>query len=138
VYVAFLANSSAIYYGPEYGLQRGQYRLGACDRSDTRVYLRDVDQFRGQPRLWVITKGATAFAPADNSTDRYLSTIGVRRDVLISRSGVMEPSTISLYDLSDADRLRRASPASFPVAPMLKYPKPGCRDFGADPLTVVR
>src|SRR6185503_5023913 len=30
VYVAFLANSSAIFYGPRYGLGRNDYDLGAC------------------------------------------------------------------------------------------------------------
>jgi len=138
VYVAFLANSSAIYYGPRYGLAAGEYDVGTCERNDTRVYLRDLDRFRGRPRVWIITKGAIAFTPALESMRRYLSVIGVRRSLVVSPSPVTEPSTIELYDLSDAARLAAASAETFPVSKMLDYPKPGCRDFGTDPREILR
>jgi len=131
--VSFLANSSAIYYGPRYGLGPGQYALGVCERNDTRVYVRDLDRFRGHSRLWVLSKNGPATRVAGDAIHRYLSTIGVLRDSKVVPSGVTDPLTLELYDLSDPARLRAASAGTFAVAPMPEYPKPGCRDWSGDP-----
>ena len=132
VYVSFLANSSAIYYGPRYGLQRGDFVVGACDRNDTRAYLRDVDRFRGRPRVWLLSKNGPATRVSRAATKQYLDTIGVRRSSLTVPSGVSDSLTLELYDLSVPSRLRTASAETFPVAPMPDYPKPGCRDWSGD------
>jgi len=132
VYVMFLGNSSAIYYGPRYGLQRDEYHLGACDRDDTRTYLRDLDRFRGRPRLWMLFRSAPAHRVPREAMREYLAAIGIRRDSLFVPSSVSEPILIELYDLSDGNRLNAASAETFPVAKMLPYPKPGCRDWGGD------
>lgn len=137
VHVTFLAFNSAIFYGPRYGLRPGDYRLGACDRNDTRAYLRDVDRYRGRPRVWVITKDSPAYRPAHDAVRRYLSTIGVHRDSLVQHQVVSDPSRLDLYDLSDPARLRAASAETFPVQPMLAYPKPGCRDWRGSPRAVL-
>jgi hypothetical protein len=132
VYMSFLANSSAIYYGPRYGLHPGQYHLGACDRTDTRAYLRDFDRFRGHSRVWVLAKNGPAVRVPHEAIHRYLNTIGVLRDSRIVHSGVTDPVTLELYDLSDPARLRAASAETIAVAPMPEYPKPGCRDWSGD------
>src|SRR6185295_1410516 len=80
VYVSFLANSSAIYYGPRYGLRPGEYSLGVCERDDTRAYVRDLDRFRGRSRVWVVSRNGPAMAVAREAIHRYLNTIGVLRD----------------------------------------------------------
>ncbi|HEX8407946.1 MAG TPA: hypothetical protein VF883_03720 [Thermoanaerobaculia bacterium] len=132
VYVSFLANSSAIYYGPRFGLQRADYHLGACDRNDTRAFLRDLDRFRGRPRVWLLTKPSPGLRIPRETMRRYLATIGTLRDELKVRSAVGDPLSLELYDLSDPARLRTASAATFPAPEMLKYPKPGCRDWSGD------
>jgi hypothetical protein len=134
IYVSFLANSSAIYYGPRYSLRRGDYWLGACDRNDTRVFIRDLDRFRGRSRVWVISRNGIVMATPRDAISRYLNTIGVLRDSLVVRSGVADPQTLELYDLSDPVRLRSATAETLPVATMPKYPKPGCRDWSGDAL----
>ena len=132
VYVTFLANSSAIYYGPRYGLGRGEYHVGACDRNDTRAYLRDLDRFRGRSRVWILAKHGVATRFAGAAINRYLGTIGIRRSSLVVPSGVSDPLTLDLYDLSDPLRLGAASAETFEVTPMPVYPKPGCRDWSGD------
>ena len=136
VYVSFLANSSAIYYGPRYGLRRSEYSLGACDRNDTRAYVRDCDRFRGSRRLWVLFKNVMQMRNPHEAMQRYLGTIGFLRDSRVFHSGVADPLTLELYDLSDPARLRTASAETIPVAPMPAYPKPGCRDWSGDPRLV--
>lgn len=132
VYVMFLGNSSAIYYGPRYGLARNEYHLGICDRDDTRAYLRDVDRFRGRQRLWMFYRSGPAYRVPREAMRQYLDTIGVEHDSLSVASQVSEPMFLVLYDLSDPARLRAASAETFPVPEMPAYPKPGCRDWSGD------
>lgn len=138
VYVSILANGSAIYYGPRYGLGRGEYHAGACDRDDTRVFLRDLDRFRGRDRVWLLIRSSPALRVPTEAMRRYLGTIGTRRDLRVSRSAISEPLELELYDLSDPVRLRAASAETFPVAEMPRAPKPGCRDWSGDARTLSR
>jgi hypothetical protein len=132
VYVSFLANSSAIYYGPRYGLARPDFQLSVCDQNDVRRYLRDLDQFRGRPRVWFVAKHVPPFRAPLEASRRYLSTIGVRRDSLSVPSAVHDALTLELYDLSDARRLRTADAETFAVTAMTTNPKPGCRDWSGE------
>lgn len=138
VYVSFLANSSAIYYGPRYGLRPGEYHLGACDRNDTRAYVRDFDRFRGRSRVWVLSRNGPVMLVPREAIHRYLNTIGILRDSRVVRSGVTDPLTLELYDLSDPARLSAASAETVAVAPMPVYPTPGCRDWTGDPHLIAR
>ncbi len=133
VYISFMATSSAIFYGPQFGLQRNDYRLGACDRNDMRLFLRDLDAFRGRPRVWILTRGTPAMRVTREASGRYLQAIGVRRDAMVVPSDVAaEPVTLELWDLSDPSRLRLASAETFPVPPMPAFPRPSCRDWSGD------
>lgn len=132
VHVGFLANSSAIYYGPRFGLARGDFSVGACDRHDPRAYLRDVDQFRGRKRVWILAKNGVVNRVPYATMHRYLQTIGVRVTSVQARSGVIDSISLDLYDLSDPGRLRSASAETFPAPPLPKYPAPGCRDWSGD------
>ena len=132
VHVAFLANSSAIYYGPRFGLRRDEYTLGACDPRDTRAYLRDVDRHRGRRRVWILAKNGPVNRVPHKAIRDYLQTIGVLRSSTLVPSGVADSVTLDLYDLSDPQRLRAASSATFPVKPLPAYPIPGCRDWGGE------
>ncbi|HEV8198245.1 MAG TPA: hypothetical protein VGP87_16495, partial [Gemmatimonadales bacterium] len=99
------------------------------DPTDTRAYLRDLDRYRGVPRLWVISAMHRAFRSVRPAVRGYLGTIGVLRDSLTLpslRNGVV---SIDLFDLSDTTRLGSARAETFPVTPMATDPKPGCRPW---------
>lgn len=129
IYVAPLSRISTLFYGPRYGLQPTDWITSVCDRSDTRAYIRDVDRFRGVRRLWIITTGVRPFRVARTSVQKYLSTIGVKRDSLTLRSITIGNVAIEMYDLSDPTRLRAADAETFAVPPMPTDPRPGCRDW---------
>jgi len=116
-------------YGPEYGLSPGSYFVGGCWRDDLRAYLRDVDRYRGAPRVWLITSGVPEFNEAGQNIRSYLGTIGViQGSKSVPSTKLFAPVSADLYDLSDTARLASASASSFP----LKAPgtfRPICLDF---------
>jgi len=128
VYVFPLSRIGMLFYGPRYGLQPTEWTTAACDRNDTRAYLRDVDRYRGTARLWVLTSFVPPFRSARSAVRRYLTTVGVKRDSLSLRS-IRGEATLELFDLSDATRLQAATAERFPVDPMPTDPRPGCRPF---------
>ena len=67
-------------YGSEYGLAPGDYQVGTCSRDDRRVFLRDVDRYRGRARVWLLDGSVPALTAARKSVEGYLSTIGVRKE----------------------------------------------------------
>jgi dolichyl-phosphate-mannose-protein mannosyltransferase len=129
VHIFPLSRIGALYYGERYGLRLGDWKTAVCDRNETRAFVRDVDQYRGVRRLWLVSGGSRPYRSARAAVRDYLATIGVRRDSLflpsLSRDGVW----LDLYDLSDTVRLGSADAETFPVAPMSKDPRPGCRPF---------
>lgn len=129
VYVFPLTRMSVLFYGPRYGLQPGDWVTAGCDRNETRAYIRDVDRFRGAPRVWVVSAGFRAFRVARASVQSYLATIGIKRDSLNYRSFMADGAGIEMYDLSDPVRLRAADAETFPLKPMPADPRPGCRDW---------
>ena len=123
-------------------MNAGDYHRGACNRDDTRAYLRDLDRYRGRERVWMLTKGGPVYRVPHEAMRRYLDAIAVRRDFVYVPSAVgqgpADGLTVALYDFSDPVRLRSASSETFPVKPMPAYPKPGCREWGYDPRSVLR
>jgi hypothetical protein len=119
VYVYYGAGHALRFYGPRYGFRDGDYVLGGCHRGDTRVYLEDVDRFRGRPRLWVVFSHAQPWLGEREALLAYLDRLGTRRLALLALPhGRMFslPAEAFLYDLSGAGRLGLAA-AGFPVAP---------------------
>jgi hypothetical protein len=139
VYVFPLSTVGVRFYGPRFGLRRSDWIGSICDRNETRPYLKDVDRFRGTPRLWIITGGSRSFRVARATVLQYLGTIGKRTDILSLPSATYGPITIELYDLSDPTRLTHADAETFPAphmatspfpAPhMATGPRPGCREW---------
>ena len=129
IHVFPLSRIGVLFYGEQYGLKPSEWTTAICDRSDTRAYVRDVDRYRGTPRVWVLSAGVGPFRSARPAVRGYLSTIGVKRDSLVRRSLTMNEISLELYDLSDSTRLRAATADSFPVAPMPTAPRPGCRPW---------
>ena len=129
VHIFPLSRIGTLYYGERYGLKLGEWRTSVCDRNDTRAFVRDVDQYRGVRRLWLVSGGSRPYRSARPAVRDYLATIGVRRDSMVFPSLTREGIWLDLYDLSDTVRLRSADAESFPVAPMPKDPRPGCRPW---------
>jgi hypothetical protein len=125
VYVYINARHAVGYYGPHYGLPPQAVTIGGCPR-DRRGLLRDLDQFRGRPRLWVIVSHAIGPIPERDTMLGYLDAIGVQRDsIVIPVSG----SSAYLYDLSDTGRLRGSSAATHVLPPRLE----GVREYSCTP-----
>ena len=129
VYVFPLPSVGVRFYGPRFGLQRSDWIESVCDRNETRPYLKDVDRFRGAPRLWILAGGSRPFRFARAAVLQYLGTIGKRTDMLSLPSSTYGSITIELYDLSDATRLSHADAETFPAPHMATDPRPGCREW---------
>jgi hypothetical protein len=118
-----------LFYGPQYGLRFSDWTTAACSRNETRPYIRDIDQYRGERRVWLLTSGSRAFRSARSAVRGYLTAIGTKRDSLVLGSLTYGTVTLELFDLSDPSRLRAADAETFAVEPMPTNPRPGCRPF---------
>jgi predicted branched-subunit amino acid permease len=128
VHVFPLSRIGVLYYGPRYGLNRSDWTTAVCDRNDTRTFVRDVDRYRGTPRLWVLVSASRPYRSARTAVQSYLTTIGVKRDSVVFRS-IDGTGSLTLFDLSDPSRLRSTNADAFPVPPMPTDPRPGCRPW---------
>jgi len=132
VYVFANAFEGVDHYGPRYGLPSGSYVLGTCDERETRPFVEQVDRFRGTPRLWVIGSSLPDFQNARDAIDRYLGTIGIRRDVYAVPSPLVPQfgaASAELFDLSDTTRLRATTVATFQPPPNTTGRFPACFDW---------
>ena len=117
-YVYYAAGQAFMYYAPRFGLTGQNVVMGRCSMTDARVYLRDLDRFRGQPRVWIIATHARLGGVEVRTMTDYLDAIGRRLDMVEVRATANFPSTAAwayLYDLSDAGRLRAWSSDTYPV-----------------------
>ncbi|HEY7142308.1 MAG TPA: hypothetical protein VIE44_19615 [Methylomirabilota bacterium] len=118
-YVYYGGEKAFIYYARRLGLAPAEYVLGQCAREAPRAYLRELDAFRGAPRVWLVVTHAV---PEETTAIRgYLDRIGVRR---ASFEAGHAPGTrrsdrarVDLYDLSDAARLAAVTADTFPMPP---------------------
>ena len=126
IYVDYAASQAFLYYAPRLGLRPDDYAIGRCSLSDRRDYLRQVDRFRGQRRVWII--GTHLSAVERTLTVGYLERIG-RRGVSIFEEPAGAPLRYAayarLYDLSDPRRLAQSSAEThrfqeLPLAPEVK------------------
>jgi hypothetical protein len=107
-----------MYYARQFGLTRADFVLGRCSVTDPRVYLRDLDRFRGRPRVWIVATHARLGATELLTMIGYLDSIGRRLDSMEVRATSDLPSNGAyafLYDLSDEKRLRASSADVYPV-----------------------
>jgi hypothetical protein len=129
VYVNPNAYEAVDHYGPRYGLPPGSYVVGVCDARDLRAYLRDVDRFRGVPRVWVIGSSVPRYRVPRVAISRYLGTIGARRDSTgVASFPPLDPVSAELFDLSDATRLEAATASTFQAGAIPDTLPPVCRD----------
>lgn len=129
IYAMQLEEVGMRFYSQRFGLQPNERVTGACDHDDARTFLRDLDRFRGAPRVWVLAGSGRGLRPVRAAALQYLGTIGTRRDAKAFRSMLYGSMTIELYDLSDPVRLASANADHFPVPHMPRDPKLSCRDW---------
>jgi hypothetical protein len=116
-YVYYGGEKAFVYYARRYGFAPGDYVLGGCARDEPRAYLRELDAFRGAPRLWlVVTHGVPEEVAAIRG---YLDRIGTRRATVGDDSGPVERRSdrawADLYDLGDPERLAATTADTFPT-----------------------
>jgi hypothetical protein len=118
-YVYYGGEKAFLYYARRFGFASGDYVLGRCAREDPRVYLRELDAFRGRPRVWLVVTHAV---PEETTAIRsYLDRIGARGTSFESGNAPgtrrSDRARVDLYDLSNARRLAAASADTFPMPP---------------------
>lgn len=118
-YVYYGGEKAFLYYARRYGFAPDDYVLGRCARDEPRAYLRELDAFRGAPRMWlVVTHGVPEEVAAIRG---YLDRIGTRRASVGNDHGAVERRSdrawADLYDLGDPERLAAVTADTFPIAP---------------------
>jgi hypothetical protein len=123
VYVYYGAEKAFVYYARRYGFAPGSYVLGRCAREDPRLYLQELDAFRGSPRVWLVM--AHPALGEDAIILGYLDRIGTRWRSFQAAgrepgSRVPDLARAELYDLSDPARLAAltADQAQLPPRPL--------------------
>jgi hypothetical protein len=110
IYVYYAAERAFRFYGPRVGLSPGDAAFGGCHRGDPRSYLRELDHFRGRPRVWVFrthVSGALAEGP---TLDGYLARMGTRTDTVRA-----DEAEAVLWDLSSAGALPADAAETHPL-----------------------
>lgn len=109
LWVYYGAGQSFEYYRRRFPIT-GDVQVGACSRRDLRTYLKQVDDFRGRPRVWILLAHEWAISGVSERRTivDYLDAIGTRRDQFHApqddrASGRAE---VLLYDLSQRKKLR--------------------------------
>ena len=122
------ARHALAFYGPRVGLSG--WTVGDCHRRETRLYLRELDAFRGRPRVWVIWTHAIPRFGEPEAIRSYLETIGIERQRIDAPSGARgeDGAQALLYDLSDPSRLERSRADTHAIPPP-EFPNQG-RDVG--------
>lgn len=119
VYVYYGGDKAFRYYAGRFGFRPGDYVMGGCWRDDPRAFLRELDRFRGQARLWVIITHALPELREDTLILGYLDRIGVRQaaheGAPPARGGRAARAAAYRYDLTDPARLGSASAGSYPL-----------------------
>lgn len=105
VYSYYGANQSVDYYAERFGIE--SWHPGGCHRGNPRGYLKELDAFRGSPRVWILFTHVLPRYREGAAILGYLRTIGTELRAF-SRPGPLMTSAF-LFDLSDQDRLGRST-----------------------------
>jgi hypothetical protein len=131
IYVYYGAWQAMSFYATRYGFREGEYVIGDCHRRNTRAYLRELDSFRGRPRVWVLITHAIPSLQELPAIISYLDRIGIRRESITipahkwdKTPGANDTADVHayLYDLGEEARLALASAETFALANPVKTP----------------
>jgi hypothetical protein len=109
VYVWYRATQNVAWYGAQNGLPSTDVVEGGCWLAEPRMFLRDIDRYRGRPRVWFVMAGG-AF-PQAKLMRQYADSIGTRREQVKIPTNVAGffPLEVWGYDFSDSTRLTHAA-----------------------------
>ena len=110
IYAYHAAGLALRFYAPDL-----EWVQGTAHREDPRRYLREVDRFRGRPRVWLFyTHGYPCEPEAIRS---YLAAIGAEREGIVDPFGLrgQRAAAAYLYDLADPRKLARSDAATHPI-----------------------
>jgi 4-amino-4-deoxy-L-arabinose transferase-like glycosyltransferase len=120
VYVHYAAGQVFLYYAPRQGLDANDYVIGSCSHGAGRVYLKELDRFRGRPRVWVVMAGMES---EPDLLARYLDAIGTRRESvgITDRQdpGYWSGTFAYRYDLTETARAAAVTRERFELPPDL-------------------
>lgn len=118
IYVFYGAGQALNYYGPRAGIDPSEATAGGCHRGDLAGYLREIDRFRGRPRVWILIAHSQPRLEEQATIRAYCARIGRRREGMATPEGDRESCTLELFDLSDPERLAATSADTFPLPPV--------------------
>ena len=118
-YVYYGGEKAFLYYARRFGFASADYVLGRCARENPRVYLRELDAFRGAP------PGLAGRDPRrPRGGDRHPDLPRSHRDPAgrvrgweCARLAPERRARVDLYDLSDTARLTTVTAEAFPMPP---------------------
>ena len=102
----YVGGANAVnFYGRRFGMN--DFVVAECHREDPQAYFREIDQFRGQPRVWFFYTHSALGYREPLVIRSYFSAIGTERDRIPDPYGLKGQSEAAayLYDLSDPQRL---------------------------------
>ncbi len=113
VYVYYGAQFALRYYAPRVGLRARDVVTGVAARTAWARYVEDLQQLRGQPRVWVLFSHVYARSGVDEERLflHHLDAMGARLDQFL-RTG----AAVYLYDLRQAPAGPAAAPLPAPGA----------------------
>ena len=98
IYVFYPGVRAFRFYAPRVGVSSVGAVFGTCHRGDPRAYLRELDRFRGAPRLWVFRTHVSERLGEAALIDGYLGRLGRRLETIEG-----EDTEAALWDLSHGD-----------------------------------
>jgi hypothetical protein len=129
VYVYYGASRGFRFYAPRAGIGTARASIGGCHRGDPIAYLRELDAFRGRPRVWVVIAHPTTHLREAPTIRGYLEEIGARGERIVETGASAE-----LFDLSDLSRLSRATADTFPLPAASSSPEESGYGCGHGPI----
>ena len=133
VYVFYPSWQALRFYGPRHCIPLESVDIGNC-HPELRQYLRELDRYRGEERLWFVSAFETQALGELPILLAYLESVGVRRLAIEGprttrpgsagqgrRLSTRQPSFAYLYDLSDPARLGSASAETRELPPSVRF-----------------
>ncbi len=118
IYLYYAAGPALRYYGPRFGIPPSAATVGGCHGSDLVASLRELDEFRGRPRVWILVLRAPRSLAQQQTMRAYAAAIGHRLEVEIVPEDEGRESTLELFDFTDPGRLAAAAAETFPLPPV--------------------
>ena len=117
IYVYYGAAPAVSVYDAAFGLSRVEYAVGGCHRGESHRYLEELDNFRGNARVWLVLTHSVPIYREREDMLSYLDAIGTQKDRVIVASyevgPTRPPAEAYLYDLSAASKLASAKASTF-------------------------